>query len=50
MTTKQLTIDELAGALTAAAPVLDPAGQRLLLATRRLLATGRQHRSRTGSQ
>ena len=41
MTTGQLNLDELADALTGAAPDLDMAGQRLFLATYRLLAAGR---------
>jgi hypothetical protein len=40
MTTQPLTIDKLADALVAAAPDLDPAGERLFLATYRLLAAG----------
>ena len=40
MTTRQLNLDELADALTGAAPDLDLAGQRLFLATYRLLAAG----------
>jgi alkylmercury lyase len=40
MTTRPLTIDKLADALVAAAPDLDPAGQRLFIATYRLLAAG----------
>jgi alkylmercury lyase len=40
MTTGQLNLDELAGALTGAAPDLDLAGQRLFLTTYRLLAEG----------
>jgi hypothetical protein len=40
MTTQPLRIDKLADALVAAAPDLDPAGQRLFLAAYRLLAAG----------
>jgi hypothetical protein len=35
-----VNLDELADALTSAAPDLDPAGQRLFIATYRLLAAG----------
>ena len=40
MNAKELTIDELADAITGAAPGLDSAGQRLFIATYRLLAAG----------
>jgi len=38
--TKELNMDELADAITGAAPDLDSAGQRLFIATYRLLAAG----------
>jgi alkylmercury lyase len=40
MITQPLTMDKLADALIGAAPDLDPAGQRLFIATYRLLAAG----------